>query len=212
MSIGARPAPSSNWVAYSGRAGVATITLDRPPLNAINSSVSLRLAGMIERAALDADVDAVVIAGTDRAFAVGADIGELLPLDPRTLLEHLPTLQAGLRALADLKKPTVAAIDGHALGGGLELALACDGRVASDRAVLGLPEITLGLIPGGGGTQRLPRLIGPSRAKEMIFTGRPVTALEALSYGLVDCVVPRAELTRRALLVARHLAGPGSVR
>lgn len=188
--------------------GVAVITLQNPKVNAISSAVLRRLAEIV--AELEADLPgAVVVTGGDRIFAAGADISEFAGPDEARATGAL--FAAAFDALAALPRPTIAAISGFALGGGCELALACDFRVASTKAVLGQPEILLGIIPGGGGTQRLPRLVGPARAKELIFTGRQVKADEALDIGLVDRVVEPEELMDDALAWAAQLAaGPST--
>lgn len=188
--------------------GVAVITLQNPKVNAISSAVLRRLAEIV--AELEADLPgAVVVTGGDRIFAAGADISEFAGPDEARATGGL--FAAAFDALAALPRPTIAAISGFALGGGCELALACDFRVASTKAVLGQPEILLGIIPGGGGTQRLPRLVGPARAKELIFTGRQVKADEALDIGLVDRVVEPEELMDDALAWAAQLAaGPST--
>jgi enoyl-CoA hydratase len=186
--------------------GVAVVTLDHPKVNALSSEVLRQLLGAAT-ALTDDPPGAVVVTGGDRVFAAGADISEFGgPEEARTIGDLF--LRA-LGAVADIPRATIAAISGVALGGGCELALACDFRIASERARLGQPEILLGIIPGGGGTQRLPRLIGPARAKDMIFTGRQVGAAEALAIGLVDEVVPPEEVLDRALAKAAELAqGP----
>lgn len=188
--------------------GVAVITLQNPKVNAISSAVLARLAEVV--AELEADLPgAVVVTGGDRIFAAGADITEFSGPDEARAMGAL--FLAAFDALASLPRPVIAAISGFALGGGCELALACDLRVASTKAVLGLPEILLGIIPGGGGTQRLPRLVGPARAKELTFTGRQVKADEALDIGLVDRVVEPTELMDAAIGWAAELAaGPST--
>jgi enoyl-CoA hydratase/carnithine racemase len=186
--------------------GVAVVTLDHPKVNALSSEVLRQLLGAAE-ALTDDPPGAVVVTGSDRVFAAGADISEFGGPDEARVIGDL--FLRALNAVADIPRATIAAISGVALGGGCELALACDFRVASDRARLGQPEILLGIIPGGGGTQRLPRLVGPARAKDIIFTGRQVGAAEALAIGLVDEVVAPGEVLDRALAKAAELArGP----
>ena len=188
---------------------VATIRLDRPPMNALNGQVQDEIAAAAARLAADESVRAVVIYGGDKVFAAGADINEMAQASYGRMVADTGRLQAVFTAVAELPKPVVAAITGYALGGGLELALCADFRVAGRSARVGQPEILLGVIPGGGGTQRLPRLIGPARAKDLVFTGRFVAADEALSMGLVDQVVPDAEVYDAAReLVARYAHGP----
>jgi enoyl-CoA hydratase len=181
---------------------VALIRIDRPKANALSSSILHELRGVAE--GLQADPPgAIVLWGGERIFAAGADIAELANSQPGTVADDF---RSALNALAAIPRATVAAINGFALGGGLELALACDFRVCADDSRFGLPEILLGIIPGGGGTQRLPRLIGSSRAKDMILTGRQVRADEALSMGLVNRVVPPAEVLPTATALAAQLA------
>ena len=188
---------------------LATIRLDRPPMNALNGRVQEEIAAAAARLAADESVRAVVIYGGEKVFAAGADINEMAEASYGRMLADTGRLQAAFTAVAQIPKPVVAAITGYALGGGLELALCADFRVAGESARVGQPEILLGIIPGGGGTQRLPRLIGPARAKDMVFTGRFVGAEEALALGLVDQVVPDAEVYQAArVLVARYARGP----
>lgn len=186
--------------------GVAVVTLENPKVNALSSEVLRQLLGAAERL-IEEPPGAVVITGGPKVFAAGADITELDGPDAARTLGDL--FLRALGAVADIPRATVAAISGVALGGGCELALACDFRVASERARLGQPEILLGIIPGGGGTQRLPRLIGPARAKDLILTGRQVLAAEALAIGLVDEVVAPEAVLDRAIERAAELAqGP----
>lgn len=188
--------------------GVATIRLDRPPMNALSTAVQAGLREAAREVTRRRDVRAVVLYGGPKVFAAGADVKEMADWDHLTMLERSPELQGSFTAIARIPKPVIAAVTGYALGGGLELALCCDLRVIGDNAKLGLPEILLGIIPGGGGTQRLPRLIGPSRAKELIFTGRFVDADEALRIGLADrVVVPDSVYDEAHALAARLAAG-----
>ena len=184
--------------------GVAVLRVDRPPLNALSRAVLGDLAAAAQALAGAPDVQAVVVAGTERAFAAGADIEELETVDPGLVAV---AFRVAFDAVAAIPRPVVAAIRGVALGGGLELALACDLRVAADSARLGQPEILLGIIPGAGGTQRLPRLVGPARAKELVWSGRHVGADEAHAIGLVDRVVPAGATEATALDWARAFAG-----
>ncbi|MGP8059813.1 MAG: enoyl-CoA hydratase/isomerase family protein [Acidimicrobiales bacterium] len=179
---------------------VALVRLDRPKANALSASVLAQLAEVAGDLTADPP-GAVVLWGGERIFAAGADISELD--GPATVAANF---HAALGALAAVPRATVAAVNGYALGGGLELALACDLRVCAENARFGLPEVLLGVIPGGGGTQRLPRLIGPGRAKELVLTGRQVRADEALAIGLVNRVVPPAEVLPTALELAATLA------
>ena len=183
--------------------GIATILLQRPPMNAL----SLQMQREIKQAADDigarADVGAVVLYGGPTVFAAGADIKEMAGLTYQDMLRASAGLQDAFTAVARIPQPTIAAVTGYALGGGCELALCCDLRFAADDARLGQPEIRLGIIPGAGGTQRLPRLIGVSRAKDLILTGRQVDAAEALDIGLVNRVLPADDVYD----AARELAG-----
>ncbi|MER7913374.1 MULTISPECIES: enoyl-CoA hydratase-related protein [unclassified Streptomyces] len=189
--------------------GVGTIRLDRPPMNALDVATQDRLRELAQEATDRDDVRAVVLYGGEKVFAAGADIKEMQVMDHVAMVKRSRALQDAFTAVARVPKPVVAAITGYALGGGCELALCADYRIAADNAKLGQPEILLGLIPGAGGTQRLSRLVGPSRAKDLIFTGRMVKADEALSLGLVDRVVPAAEVYEQAHAWAAKLAqGP----
>ncbi len=188
---------------------VATIRLDRPKMNAINGQLTeeLRLAAVEARDR--ADIRAVVLYGGERVFAAGADIKEMSTLSYADMLTWGTGLQEALKVVARLPKPVIAAITGYALGGGFELALTADFRVVADNAKVGVPEIQLGVIPGGGGTQRLTRLVGPAKAKGMVFTGRHVAADEALALGIADVVVPAAEVYTTAREMAeRYASGP----
>ncbi|AVV40397.1 enoyl-CoA hydratase-related protein [Streptomyces sp. ID05-04B] len=189
--------------------GVGTIRLDRPPMNALDVATQDRLKELAEEATRRDDVRAVVLYGGEKVFAAGADIKEMQDMDHTAMVLRSRALQESFTAVARIPKPVVAAVTGYALGGGCELALCADFRIAGDGARLGQPEILLGLIPGAGGTQRLSRLIGPSKAKDLIFTGRMVKADEALALGLVDRVVPAADVYTEAHAWAAKLAqGP----
>ncbi|ATW50673.1 enoyl-CoA hydratase/isomerase family protein [Streptomyces peucetius] len=189
--------------------GVGTIRLDRPPMNALDIAVQDRLRQLAEEIGRRDDVRAVILYGGEKVFAAGADIKEMQNMDHTAMVVRSRALQESFTAVARIPKPVVAAVTGYALGGGCELALCADYRIAADNAKLGQPEILLGLIPGAGGTQRLSRLIGPSRAKDLIFTGRMVKAEEALTLGLVDRIVPAAEVYEQAHAWAAALAkGP----
>jgi enoyl-CoA hydratase/carnithine racemase len=189
--------------------GIGTIRLDRPPMNALNGEIQHGLIAACREAAERRDVSAVIVWGGEKVFAAGADIKEMETMSYTDMVDHSALLQEFTRALARLPKPTVAAITGYALGGGCEVALACDFRIAADDARLGQPEILLGIIPGAGGTQRLARLVGPSKAKDLVFSGRFVKADEALAIGLVDAVVPAADVyaTARSMM-GRYVGGP----
>ncbi|MFB7635049.1 enoyl-CoA hydratase/isomerase family protein [Streptomyces sp. NPDC056149] len=189
--------------------GVGTIRLDRPPMNALDIATQDRLRELAEEAGRRDDVRAVVLWGGEKVFAAGADIKEMQAMDHAAMIVRAKALQDAFTAVARIPKPVVAALTGYALGGGCELALCADFRIAAENAKLGQPEILLGLIPGAGGTQRLARLVGPSKAKDLIFTGRHVKADEALAIGLVDRVVPAEEVRAQAHAWAARLAsGP----
>jgi len=188
---------------------VATLRLNRPPMNALNGALQAELAATAAQVDADSQVRAVVMYGGEKLFAAGADIKEMADASYARMAADSRRLQRALNAVASISKPVVAAVTGYALGGGLELALCADFRVLGESARVGQPEILLGLIPGAGGTQRLPRLIGPARAKDLIFSGRFVDAAEALAIGLADQVVPDGQVYEAACaLAARYAAGP----
>ena len=199
----------SEFVRLEVEDGVGTIRLDRPPMNALSAQVQDEIRAAAQEATARSDIGAVVVYGGPKVFAAGADVKEMAAWSYQQMVDRSSSLQASFTAVAHIPKPTIAAITGYALGGGCELALCCDLRVAGENAKLGQPEILLGVIPGAGGTQRLPRLVGPSRAKELIFTGRFVGAEEALRIGLVDMVVAPDDVYTEAAALARRLAsGP----
>jgi len=179
--------------------GVATLRIDRPKLNALDSAVQEGIRAAATEAAGREDVRAVVLYGGERVFAAGADIKEMAAMSHADMVARASGLSSALTAVARIPKPVVAAVTGYALGGGCELALCADLRFAAEDAVLGQPEVLLGIIPGAGGTQRLARLVGPSTAKDLVFTGRRVAAAEALRIGLVDRMVPAEEVYGEAL-------------
>ncbi len=187
--------------------GVGVLRLDRPKMNALDAAMQRRIGELAIEAAARDDIAAVVITGGTTVFAAGADIKEMAAMTGGDMLRHAGLLQDAFRGVATLPKPVVAAVNGYALGGGCELALCADIRIAADDATFGQPEIKLGVIPGAGGTQRLARLVGPARAKELIFTGRFVTAAEALRIGLADQVVPADQVLDTALAWARAFVG-----
>jgi enoyl-CoA hydratase/carnithine racemase len=185
--------------------GVALIRLDRPKMNALSTELRLQLAGVV--ADLNDDPPgAVVVWGGERIFAAGADIAEFKGSDEARVIGG--KFRDALDALAAFPRAVIAAVNGYALGGGCELALACDFRVAAENAKFGQPEILLGIIPGGGGTQRLARLVGPSRAKELCLTGRQVAVEEALRIGLADEAVDGDPMGRAIELAAEVARGP----
>lgn len=201
-----------DFVRLEKTGGIGRIRLDRPPLNALNAQVQEELLEAAAEASTDESVRAVVVYGGEKVFAAGADIKQMLAMTKDDMAAHAAKLTSALGSMASIPKPVVAAIAGYALGGGCELALSCDWRVASADAKLGQPEIALGVIPGAGGTQRLTRLVGPARAKELVLTGRIVDATEALRIGLVDRVVPAGESVYDAALelASRFVDGPAA--
>ena len=190
--------------------GVGTIRLDRPKMNAISVQVQAELRAAAAEATERADVKAVVVYGGERVFAAGNDVKEMAELSYTEMVDLSSSVQSAVTAIARIPKPVVAAVTGYALGGGCELAMAADIRIAADDATFGQPEILLGIIPGAGGTQRLTRLVGPSKAKDIIFTGRFVKADEALAIGLVDRLVPAADVYAEACAWAAQFSTAAS--
>ena len=189
---------------------VGTIRIDRPKMNALNVQVQEEIRAAAQEAAVRDDVRAVVVYGGERVFAAGADVKEMAEMSYTDMVARSGGLQSAFTAVARIPKPVVAAVTGYALGGGCELALCADIRIAGEGATLGQPEILLGVIPGAGGTQRLTRLVGPSKAKDIIFTGRFVKADEALRIGLVDRVVADEQVYAEALTWARQFSRAAS--
>jgi enoyl-CoA hydratase/carnithine racemase len=185
---------SSAFVKLEVDGGIGTIRLDRPPMNALDAQVQEEIRAAALEASSRPDVRAVVIYGGPKVFAAGADIKEMATMSYVDMVDRSTGLSSAFASVARIPKPVVAAVTGYALGGGCELALCADRRVAADTAKLGQPEILLGVIPGAGGTQRLARLVGPAKAKDLCFTGRFVSSEEALRIGLVDEVVPAEEV------------------
>ena len=197
------------FVTLESTDGIGTIRLTRPPMNALNTQVQEELRTAAQAAAADPEIRAVVVYGGGKVFAAGADITEFTRTGYQDMTVRATALSGAFDAVAKIGKPTVAAITGYALGGGCELALACDWRVVAADAKLGQPEIKLGHIPGAGGTQRLARLIGPARAKDLIFSGRMVDAEEALRIGLADRVAAAEEVYPTAVELLRpYVSGP----
>ncbi len=199
-------------IMFNKQDDIAVITLNRPPMNPLNSKIFKELGRAAEELREDSSVKAVIITGAgDKAFAAGADITEMVNLSTIEMYDFCLTSLDSYKKIEHLDKPTIAAINGLALGGGCELAMACDFRLASDNARFGLPEINLGIIPGGGGTQRLPRLIGLARAKELLYMGDMIDAATAEKYGLVNRVAPQSDLMNEAVAMAKKLASkPGA--
>ena len=190
--------------------GVGTIRIDRPKMNALNRQVQAEIRDAAVEATERDDVRAVVLYGGERVFAAGADIKEMADMSYTDMVKRSTGLTSAFTAVARIPKPVVAAVNGYALGGGCELSLCADVRFAADNAVFGQPEVLLGIIPGAGGTQRLSRLVGPSRAKDIIFSGRFVDAEEALRIGLADRVVPAELVYAVAVAWAGQFTGAAS--
>lgn len=189
--------------------GVGTIRLDRPKVNALNEQVATEIGEAVEQARTAENVSAVVVWGGERVFAAGADIKEMSDLDAVSMYRYIGGFQDVFTRLERLPMVTIAAVNGYALGGGCELSMACDLRIAAEDATFGQPEILLGVIPGAGGTQRLPRLVGVGRAKDIIYSGRMVPAAEAKEIGLVNEIVAADKVYDRAVeLATRYAAGP----
>jgi enoyl-CoA hydratase len=192
---------------------VATVTINNPPMNALTVAVMAEMESVIDKIAKDPGVKTVVITGAGNMFVAGADIKEIAGISSgKAGAEITAKGQAILNKIEQLQKPVIAAINGlFCLGGGLELAMACHIRFAGDRSRLGLPEIDLGIMPGFGGTQRLPRIVGPSKAAELILSGDKITAQEAKEIGLVNKVVPDADVLKQAQGLAKKFASKGQV-
>lgn len=197
---------TSEFVRLEVADGVGTIRLDRPKMNAIGFQVQAELVTAAAEATERSDVRAVVVWGGEKVFAAGNDVKEMAELSYVDMVDRVEGVQGAVSAIARIPKPVVAAVNGYALGGGCELAMAADVRFAAESATFGQPEVLLGIIPGAGGTQRLARLVGPSRAKDLLYTGRFVRAAEALEIGLVDRVLPAAEVYPEAVAWARQFA------
>lgn len=189
------------------RGHVGILTINRPEAyNALNTAVLAEIGAVADEVRQDPEIRALVVTGAGKAFVAGADISEMMDLDEAGAAAFAQAGHDAFGKLDDLPIPVIAAINGFALGGGLELALCCDIRVASEKAKLGQPEVTLGITPGFGGTQRLPRAVGASNAMMLILTGTPVTAQEALGMGLVSAVYPGENLMEAALALAGTIA------
>ena len=193
--------------------GVATLTLNRPGvMNAFNFEMLRAMTACVDDMRRRVDIRVLIITGAgERAFSAGADLKERRDMDDARVRDYLFTLRNLYTRIEHLNKPVIAAINGIALGGGTELSLACDLRLAAEGAVMGLPETRLAIIPGGGGTQRLPRLVGPGKAKELIFTGRRIPAAEALAIGLVNRVCSSQELLGACREMAAQICQTGPI-
>ncbi|MCR4403440.1 MAG: enoyl-CoA hydratase-related protein [Firmicutes bacterium] len=197
----------------SGREeGIAIVTIDRPPVNALDLRTVDELDRMFSRLTLDEALKVVIVTGAgDRAFAAGADVREFPGLTREAAIEMSRRGHAVMNRISSFPRPVIAAVNGACLGGGCELAMACDVRIASDAATFGQPEVNLGLIPGYGGTIRLPRLVGPAAAKELLFTGGTIDAHRALAIGLVNRVVPHSDLMQVCIELARTMASKAPI-
>jgi len=193
--------------------GIGILTINRPQsLNALNTEVVAELESALRELEQNAAVKVVVITGAgEKAFVAGGDIKEMSSMDPAAGRAFAQCGHRMIQYVEKMKKPVIAAVNGYALGGGLELALACDFIYASEKARLGLPEVTLGVMPGFGGTQNLARLIGPNRARELIFSGKQLTAQQARDWGIVNEVVPAEELMPRVMEIAQKIAHNGTL-
>ncbi|NMB42423.1 MAG: enoyl-CoA hydratase/isomerase family protein [Firmicutes bacterium] len=203
---------SENVITVEKRNNIALLTLNRPPLNPLSSAVFRALKKIITALEDDTEIKAVIITGSgEKAFAAGVDIAEITKLSPVEIYDFNCLALSAFTKFENLNKPTIAAINGLALGGGYELALTCDFRIAGTNAKFAQPEINLGIIPGGGATQRLPRLIGVARAKELLFLGDTIDSATAERYGMVNKVVPPEKLLADAEELAKRLAAKPTV-
>ena len=201
-----------NTIILEKKEKIAHLILNRPEVhNAINEEMIAEMRQAIEAVNGDESVRVVILTGSGKAFQAGADIAELSRMNPLQILRWNQGLIENFNALEAMRQPVIAAINGYALGGGLELALACTMRIASEKAKMGLPEVKIGIIPGAGGTQRLPRLIGKGRAAEMILTGEMIDAQTAYRMGLVNKVVPHEELMKAAEELANKIIANGPI-
>ncbi len=192
--------------------GVAIATLHRPQvLNALNDRMLQELSALMDDIAADNEIKALVITGGSKVFAAGADIGFMSSVSPLEAEKFITLAHEAINKIADLDKPVIAAIAGLALGGGCELALSCDIRIAAKGSRIGLPEINLGLYPGGGGTQRLARLVGPGWAKHLLMTGKPIDSEMAFQIGLITKIVPANDLMEEGKKLAAELASKSSI-
>ena len=196
-----------NNLLFSKENGIGIMTMNRPEvLNAFSYESLGETAKLVDEIAADPEVKVLVIRGNEKVFAAGADIRNLIHYNPQEAAKYLEYAQGGMLKIANLNIPTIASIGGFCLGGGLELALACDFRIAADNATFGLPEINLGILPAGGGTQRLTKFVGAGRAKEIMFLGELFDAKRAYGIGLLYEVVPVAQLEERTMKLAKKLS------
>lgn len=204
---------SENQILTSTENSICTITINRPKsLNALNSQVLDTLIDIFHTISRDTDTHVVLLTGSgEKAFVAGADIAQMANMNSHDAIDFTRKGQTLIRMIEQLPKPVIAAVNGFALGGGFELALACDFIYASDNAKFALPEVTLGIMPGFGGTQNLPRLIGPNRSRELIFTGKMLSAAEAEHWGIVNAVTDQAELLNTAYATAKTIMKNGLI-
>ena len=206
----------ADFIRYSVEDRVATVVIDHPPVNALNRQTLTELEAALDALLADADVKVIVITGGGQlAFVAGADVNEINEIvksqDAPAAQAMIELGQRVFNKIESSRKPVIAAINGACLGGGLELAMSCHMRIAGDRARLGQPEINLGIIPGWGGTQRLARIVGPSKATEIILTGDPITAQQAMQLRLVNLIVPGDQVMRQAKGLAGKIVGKSAV-
>ena len=193
-------------IILSREKGLAVITINRPKAyNAMNTETLLEMEDLLSHLNRDPEIRALIITGGSKVFVAGADVTELMDAGPREALANCSNAHRVFSLIENMSVPVIAAINGPALGGGLELALSCDFRICGEKALLGLPEVTLGIIPGAGGTQRLAKLVGPSRAKEIIMLGLPVKAPQALEMGIITRLVPDDEVLETSKSLAATL-------
>lgn len=203
---------SDKKITYRTENGIALVTIDNPPVNALSHEIFLEIEQTFEEIEGDDGIKAIVFSGAGKAFIAGADIRMLQKLkDVQEALELTRVFHRTQNKIEALRKPVIAAIHGYCLGGGLEVALACHMRVAGERAQFGVPEIKLGVFPGAGGTQRLPRVVGKAKALEMILTGEFISAQDALAWGLVNRVVPQDRVQEEARALAEQMVSKGQV-
>jgi enoyl-CoA hydratase len=200
-------------VLYEKKDNIAILTFNRPEaLNALNTEVNIQLIDMLDTAEKDTEVRVIVLTGSgEKAFVAGADIKEMTDMDAIGAREHALKAKRAVDKIYHLAKPVIAAVNGFCLGGGMEYALACDFRVASENAQFGLPEINLGIMPGSAGTQRLPRLVGMGKAKELIYAGSMIDANQALNHGLINYIFTGASLLDETLKLAKRIASKSPV-
>jgi len=200
-------------VLYEKKETIAILTFNRPEsLNALNTEVNIQLIEMLDAAEKDVEVKVIVLTGSGKkAFVAGADIKEMTKMDAMRAREHALKAKRAVDRIYHLTKPVIAAVNGFCLGGGMEYALACDFRVASENAQFGLPEINLGIMPGSAGTQRLPRLIGMGKAKELIYTGSIIDANQALNLGLINYIFTGESFLDETLKLAKKIASKSTV-